>query len=143
MIFLAQTDTTVGFVGDSLESINRVKERNTSKKVLRTCANLEQLKAKTRVPKAFRKQLRRAKKTTFIMPDLEAYRVVEADSQHQHLLEKHGIMYSSSANKTGYGFERDFAVAKADVVVEDDRGLYEAAASSIFRIGKKKQRRIR
>jgi tRNA A37 threonylcarbamoyladenosine synthetase subunit TsaC/SUA5/YrdC len=94
------------------------------------------------VPRAYKKRVRRAKKTTFIYPNKESFRVVK-DKRHLEFLKKFSWMYSTSANKTGESFDEKWAREIADVIVEDKNGFFEKEASKIYKLGRKKIKRIR
>ncbi|WP_457560632.1 Sua5/YciO/YrdC/YwlC family protein [Caminibacter sp.] len=141
-IYLVQTDTTVGFLSRDFKKLNKIKNRPLNKPVLREVDSLETLKEFVRVPERFKKKVRRAKKTTFIYPDGNSYRVVK-DERHLEFLRKFKWMYSTSANKTGEKFDEEWARSKADVIVEERKGFFEGEASKIYKIGKKRIKRIR
>ena len=141
-IYLTQTDTTVGFLSQNKEKLNTIKNRPKNKKILKEVDSLYTLKKFTRVPKEHKKRVRRAKKTTFIYPNGESFRVVR-DIRHLEFLRKFKWMYSTSANLHGQKFDEKWARDKADIIVEDKRGLYEGEASRIYKLGKRKIKRIR
>jgi len=141
-IYLAQTDTTVGFLSQDKEKLNKLKKRPLNKPVLREVDSLNTLKNFVRVPKRFKKQVRRAKKTTFIYPNKESFRVVK-DKKHLEFLKKFSWMYSTSANLHGKSFDKKWAKEVVDVVVEDKRGLFEGEASKIIKLGKKRCIKLR
>ena len=135
-IYLTQTDTTVGFLSQDFKKLNQIKNRNINKKVLIEVDSLKTLKKFTRVPKKFKKQVRRAKKTTFIYPNGNSFRVVK-DEVHLRFLKKFKWMYSTSANLSGEKFDKSWAIKQADIIVEDKKGLFEGEASKIYKIRKK------
>ena len=141
-IYLTQTDTTVGFVSQDKTKLNKIKNRPSNQPVLREVESLETLRSFVRVPKIHKKRVRRAKKTTFIFPNGESFRVVR-DERHLRFLKKFKWMYSTSANLHGKPFDEVWAREKADITVEDKRGLFEGKASWIFKISKNKIKRIR
>lgn len=141
MIFLAQSDTTVGFLSQSAKEINHIKHRKASQKVLSTVASLQDIP--TRVPKKFRAMVRRMTKTSVVLPNTQAYRVVPKTSKHHTFLQGYGILFSSSANQAGERFDAKKAFKQADIIVADDRGFYEATASQILKIGKTTLKRVR
>ena len=136
LIYLTQTDTTVGFLSQDFKKLNKIKNRNINKKVLIEVDSLKTLKTFTRVPKKFKKQVRRAKKITFIYPNGNSFRVVK-DKRHLRFLQKFKWMYSTSANLSGEKFDKSWAKKQADIIVEDKRGLFEGEASKIYKIRKK------
>ena len=141
-VYLTQTDTTVGFLSQDKTKLNIIKNRPLNQPVLREVDSLETLKNFVRVPNKYKKMLRRAKKTTFIFPNTESYRVVK-DERHLEFLKKFKWMYSTSANLHGKKFDENWAREQADVIVEDKRELFEGEPSSIFKLSKNKIKRIR
>ncbi|PUE63367.1 Sua5 YciO YrdC YwlC family protein [Arcobacter caeni] len=143
LVYLVQTDTTVGFSSLNDEKLSTIKQRPTSKKILHTVDSFKTLTQYTRVPKNFRKKVRNSKKTTFIYPNTKSFRVVNKDSNFYDFINKFGILYSTSANKTAEKFDKDFATIGADIIVEDKRGFYETKASRIIKLSKKSLKIIR
>ena len=143
LVYLVQTDTTVGFSSLNDEKLSTIKQRPTSKKILHTVDSFKTLNENTRVPKNFRKKVRNSKKTTFIYPNENSFRVVNKDSKFYDFINKFGILYSTSANKTSKSFEKDFAFDRAGVIVEDNQGFFETTASKILKLGKKRVKKIR
>jgi tRNA A37 threonylcarbamoyladenosine synthetase subunit TsaC/SUA5/YrdC len=143
LVYLVQTDTTVGFSSFDDEKLSAIKQRPSSKKILHTVDSLKTLKENTRIPKNFRKKVRNSKKTTFIYPNGKSFRVVNKSSDFYDFIHKFGILYSTSANKTAEKFDKDFATIGADILVEDKRGFYETQASTIIKLSKKSFKKIR
>ena len=94
-----------------------------------------------RVPDRHKNCLRRSKSITYVINNI-AVRIV-SEGQHHQLLSKYKWLYSTSANEKGKTFEIGFAEQKADVIIEDERGLFEGTASNIYKINHKKIRRLR
>ena len=140
MIYLAQTDTTAGFLSQNLEELNRLKNRPLNQPCLICVSKFSALKELSRAPKKYKNLIRRTKKTTFIYPNSQAIRVVR-DHPHAKLLDKLGWVYSTSANPHKKGFDIEFAVANADVII--DTKFTPAPASKIYKISKTNIRRIR
>ena len=140
-IYLVQTDTTVGFLSQNKELLNTIKGRSKNQKVLREVDSLRILKEFVRVPNKFKKQVRNAKKTTFIYKNGESFRVVK-DERHLEFLKKFKWMYSTSANKTGCKFDEKWARKKADIIVEDGE-FFEGEVSRIYKLSKGKSKKIR
>jgi tRNA A37 threonylcarbamoyladenosine synthetase subunit TsaC/SUA5/YrdC len=107
LVYLVQTDTTVGFSSLSDEKLSFIKQRPTSKKILHTVDSFKTLNQNTRVPKKFRKIVRNSKKTTFIYVNQKSFRVVNQDSKFYDFIHKFSILYSTSANKTTEKFQRE------------------------------------
>ena len=140
-VYLVQTDTTVGFLSKNKEKLNKIKQRPINQPILIEVDSLDTLKKFVRVPKNFKKMVRRAKKTTFIYPNGNSFRVVK-NEKHLEFLKKFEWMYSTSANKSGERFKEDWARSVVDVIVEDERGFFEGKASNIYKL-KKRIKRIR
>jgi tRNA A37 threonylcarbamoyladenosine synthetase subunit TsaC/SUA5/YrdC len=142
-IILAQTDTTVGFLSSSQEALKNAKQRDDSKPFLMVVDSFKELQKITRVNKNFKKIVRNSKKTTFIYPNQKSIRVVFDSSSHYNLLKKFHRLYSSSANLTNHSFEYNYAYKNASIIVEDKFGLSEKEPSKIYRLYKKKKKRLR
>ena len=143
LVYLVQTDTTVGFSSLNDEKLSSIKQRPTSKKILHTVDSFKTLNEHTRIPKNFRKKVRNSKKTTFIYPNTKSFRVVDKDSVFYDFIHKFGILYSTSANKTTESFDKNFALNGADVIVENKKGFFETKASSIIKLSKASLKRLR
>ena len=143
LVYLVQTDTTVGFSSLNDEKLSFIKQRPTSKKILHTVDSFKTLTQYTRVPKNFRKKVRNSKKTTFIYPNSKSFRVIDKNSSFYDFINKFKILYSTSANKTAESFNQDFATVGADIIVEDKRSFYETKASSIVKLSKKTLKIVR
>lgn len=144
MIYLAQTDTTVGFLSKDFKAINRLKKRDESTPCLITTAYFKELQSLARVPQKFKNCVRKAKKTTFIYPNAKAIRVVK-DGKHAQFLAQKGWFYSSSANLHGKDFDEKWAkeaiLKSGGVLINED--FHTASASKIFKLSKKKKIKIR
>ena len=143
LVYLVQTDTTVGFSSLSDEKLSFIKQRPTSKKILHTVDSFKTLNQNTRVPKKFRKIVRNSKKTTFIYLNQKSFRVVNQESKFYDFIHKFSILYSTSANKTTHRFEREFAISGADILVEDKRNFFETKASRLIKLSKKRLKILR
>ena len=141
-VYLAQTDTTVGFLSQDAQKLATIKNRPPSKPFLMEVANFKELQKRARVPKKYRRYVRYAKKTTFVYPNSHAIRVIK-DKLHLRFLEKFGWMYSTSANPSGGSYDPIFAKEAADIVVTDSRGLFEGRPSRMLRLGRRVKRRLR
>lgn len=140
MIYLAQTDTTAGFLSKNLEEINVLKGRDKNQPCLITSAKFSELKALARIPKSFKNLVRRSQKTTFIYPNTKAIRIVK-ECTHANFLSKNGYFYSSSANKHEKEFDEKWARSVADIIL--DENFYENTPSRILKISKNKIIKIR
>lgn len=143
LVYLVQTDTTVGFSSSNDEKLSAIKKRPNSKKILNTVDTFFTLNKNARVPKNFRKLVRNSKKTTFIYPNLNSFRVVSKDSKFYDFISKFSVLYSTSANETTKNFEISYASKNADVIVENADGFYETTASSIIKLSKKRFKKLR
>ena len=142
LVYLAQTDTTAGFLSQSTAALARVKNRPEGKSFLISVDSLQTLKTFTRVPKVHRNDIRRAQKTTFAYPRGLAIRVVK-DEEHLQFLKKLQWSYSTSSNPSGKGFNETFAMDKAGIVVFTYKGFFESIPSTIFKLSKHKKQRLR
>lgn len=142
LVYLTQTDTTVGFLSSNDKKLSRIKQRKLHQKTLQVVDSFKTLQENIRVPKKFRKIVRNSTKTTFIYPNKEAFRVVDIDSQHKKFLQKFHTLYSTSANITQYNFNEEFAITSADIIVYNQE-FREAIPSSIYKISKSKKIKIR
>jgi len=139
LIYLVQTNTTVGFLSQNLEKLNKIKKRPPNKKFLKVISEYNIL---PRVAKKHRKRVRRTpNKNTYIIKN-EAYRVI-TEPHHREFLKKFKWMYSSSANESGKYFDEKFAIQNADVLVMDKRGYFEDIPSKIYKLSKTKIKRMR
>ena len=143
LVYLVQTDTTVGFSSSSDEKLAQVKQRPKSKKTLNTVDSFKTLNKYTRVPKNFRKTVRRASKTTFIYPNLKSFRVIPKKSSFYDFISKFNILYSTSANLTGNNFDYDFSIKNSNIIVNEKNGFSENISSSIYKLSKNKSIKIR
>jgi len=132
-LYLTQTDTTIGFVSQDASKIDVAKRRLENKHYIRVVNSLETLKAFTRVPQKHKNRVRRAKCTTFIMPQGESFRVVKG-TKHNLLLDRVKWLYSSSANLSGAVYDEGYAKKMTEVVVSFPDGN-SGEASSIYRLG--------
>ena len=137
-IFLTNTDTTIGFISKNREKLNSVKQRAANKEYIKALPSLKSINK--RVPKKFRAKVRRAKKTTFILNKNYSFRVIK-DKRHKLLIDRLGWAYTSSANQSSKEYDKNFAVKKADIIVYPL--LTPKKASTIYKLGKKKLKRIR
>ena len=143
LVYLVQTDTTVGFSSLIDEKLSSIKQRDINQKILKTVDSFDTLKNFTRVPKKYRNMVRKSNKTTFIYPNLDSFRVVNKDSHFFDFIKKFKILSSTSANKTKENFEYKFASQKSDVEVINNLGFFETSSSKIYKIGKNNLNKIR
>jgi tRNA A37 threonylcarbamoyladenosine synthetase subunit TsaC/SUA5/YrdC len=143
LVYLVQTDTTVGFSSSDDEKLALVKQRPISKKTLHTVDSFSTLKKHTRVPKLFRKIVRKSSKTTFIYPNKKSFRVIKKEENYYDFIHKFNILYSTSANLTGRLFDKNFSFLNSDVIVEDKNNFYEGLSSEIIKINRSTKKRLR
>jgi len=141
-VILTQTDTTVGFLSQEAGELYEIKLRPTTKPFIKVYKDLKTFCTEgIRVPKRRKRLIRRAKKTTFVVGDF-SFRVAKAPLDSQ-LLRTPAWFYSTSANRSGAHFERDFCEAKAAIIIEDKYGLREQNPSRVLKINAKKTKRLR
>lgn len=143
LVYLVQTDTTVGFSSSNDEKLSNIKQRPSNQKILKTLDSFSTLKEFTKVPKKFRKIVRNSSKTTFIYPNSDSFRVVKSDSSFFDFIKKFKVLSSTSANKTKKSFDYDFAYKKCDVEVVGNVGFFETYSSKIYKLGKNRLKKIR
>ena len=139
-IFLTQTDTTIGFVSQNADKLTEIKQRPPHKHYIKAVNSLHTLKTFIRVPQKHKNRVRRARKTTFIMPNGHSYRVIQ-DKHHLLLLNRLKWAYTTSANLSNEEYNESFAREMADVIIEPIKETNQA--SQIYRLGKNTLRRIR
>lgn len=143
LVYLVQTDTTVGFVSSDPKLLCAIKMRDPNQKVLQEVDSYSTLLRNTRVPNRFKKQVRRACKISLIYPNGLSFRVVDNRSFHHDFIKKFHALYSTSANQTSSRYQFDFAYGVSDVVVFNKKGFEEKQSSSILKLNNKKMKRIR
>ncbi len=141
-IYLAQTDTTVGFLSKDFKALNSIKKRQLNTPCIKSVASLQELKNHARVPKVHKNLVRRAKKTTFIYPNNQSIRVIKT-SPHKEFILDHKWLYTTSANETGKNFDEKYAKKVVDEIIENKNGFFETKASTMFKISKFKLQKIR
>jgi len=141
-LWLVQTDTTVGFLSQDYKRLAQVKERSVDKPFVQVTASFKTLQKSVRVPTEHKVRVRRAKKSTFVYPNNKAVRVVK-DPTHAKFIKPFEWFYSTSANEKSLAYSPKFAFAKSDIIVENDKGLYEGEASGIYLLCKSKIKRLR
>ncbi|MEA3383981.1 MAG: Sua5 YciO YrdC YwlC family protein [Campylobacterota bacterium] len=143
LVYLVQTDTTVGFLSSNDKKLSTIKQRDIKQKTLQVVDSLATLKTKVRVPNKQKNTVRRAKQTTFIYPNSLSFRVVNINSHHHKFIKKFGCLYSTSANITKQDFEEKFATDNADIILYNKDQFSQTVSSSIYKINNKKIKRIR
>ncbi|RRS30140.1 MAG: Sua5 YciO YrdC YwlC family protein [Epsilonproteobacteria bacterium (ex Lamellibrachia satsuma)] len=139
-VFLTQTDTTIGFISQNAEKLTAIKQRPPHKYYIKAVNSLQTLKIFTRIPSLHKKRLRRAKKTTFILPDGHSYRVIR-DKHHLLLLNRLKWAYTTSANLSDHPYDETFAKEAVDIIISPLKQKQQA--SNIHKLGKYTIKRIR
>ncbi len=139
-VFLTQTDTTIGFVSQNAKKLTEIKQRPLHKHYIKAVNSLHTLKQFTRVPSSHKNRVRRANKTTFIMPNTHSYRIVH-DKHHLLLLNRLKWAYTTSANISNKNYDENFAKKIADIIIEPLKETSQA--SHIYKLGKYILKRIR
>ncbi|WP_309496502.1 Sua5/YciO/YrdC/YwlC family protein [Sulfurovum sp.] len=139
-VFLTQTDTTIGFVSQNADKLTAIKQRPPHKHYIKAVNSLATLKTFTRVPSKHKNRVRRARKTTFIMPNANSYRLIQ-DKHHLLLLDRLKWVYTTSANLSDHNYDEKFATEMADVIIEPLKENKQA--SNIYKLGKQTIKRIR
>ena len=140
-IYLTPTDTTIGFVSQNASKIDQAKERKPNKHYIQVVDSFKTLKSFTRVPTAHKNRVRRAKQTTYIMPNGLSFRVVK-DTEHNLLLDRVHWLYSSSANLSGAEYDEVYAKQSVEVIVSFPKKRAKNP-SNIYRLGQKNMKVIR
>jgi len=140
LLFLTDTDTTVGFLSKDPQRLDRAKKRPASKHYITALPSLKELTARTRIPRKFRSRIRRSRRESYIFPSGRSYRIVR-DARHLLLLRRLKWAYTSSANLSETPFDEAYAREAADVTVEPLGP--PRAPSRIYRLGRRKMRRLR
>ena len=142
LVYLAQTETTAGFLSQNTNALTCIKNRPLGKSFLISADSFETLKTFTRIPRVHRHIVRKAHKTTFVYPCKLAIRVVK-DTAHLQFLRKLKWSYSTSSNLSGRVFDKEFAQENAEVIVFTCKDFFESKPSSIIRLGKSKMKKLR
>ncbi|WP_297443922.1 hypothetical protein [Sulfurimonas sp.] len=141
-VILVQTDTTVGFLSQNEAKLQDIKSRPSNKSFIKVLKSFKALqKDNKRIPQKYKNRVRRSTKTTFIVKNL-SFRVAK-ETLSSAILRNATWNYSTSANKSGEHFCRDFCEKKADIIIEDKNGLYEGKPSRLYKINSTKIRRLR
>ena len=139
-VFLTQTDTAIGFVSQNAEKLTKIKQRPPYKHYIKAVNSLKTLKTFTRVPSSHKNRVRRAKKTTFVMPNTYSYRVIR-NPHHLLLLDRLTWAYTTSANLSDQPYDEIFAKEAADIMILPLKE--NSQVSNIYKINNKTIKRIR
>lgn len=142
-VYLAQTDTTVGFLSSDDKKLSSIKQRESTQKTLQVVDSFKTLNQYTRVPKKMRKLVRNSKRTTFIYPNGYAFRVVDKNSPHNLFIKKFKCLYSTSANITKQNFDEHYASKYSNIIIYNKGGFSQTISSSIVKLTNLKSKIIR
>ncbi len=140
-VYLTATDTTVGFVSQNAGRLDAIKGRPSHKHYITALPSLRALKQRTRTPARHRNRLRRARRTTFILPDGRSWRIIH-DPRHHRLIQKLGWAYTTSANRSGGAYDEAWVREVADVVIEP-LNVTDSMPSTILKLSKTHLRQLR
>lgn len=167
LLYLAQSDTTVGYLSGNRKKIAKAKDRDEAKPMLLEADSLSTLKNIVRIPEIFKKRIRRERFATYIYKGriskdencnngireerIHKNRICKSDISirvvgdkcHIKFLKKFSTLYSSSANVSGGEFDMDEAISRSEVLVIDGRGIFESIPSKIYKINRRRIERIR
>jgi len=141
LVYLAQTDTTVGLLSQNDPQLAKIKKRASDKPFIKAYDSFKTLRSNIKIEKKHRKVVRRSSKTTFVVGQ-KSFRVVK-DIRHKGLVSKFGWLYTTSANESSKGFNIVFAIEHADVVTFCSNDFEAKKPSAILRLLKKKLKKIR
>ena len=139
-LILTPTDTTIGFVSQNSQKIDKAKKRPKNKHYIKALNSLKTLKEFSRVPNRYKNRVRRAKKSSFIIKS-NSFRVIK-NTKHNLLLDRFKWAYSSSANLSGEKFNKNYAESVADILVFEPN-FKDSKASRIYKIGNRRLERVR
>jgi len=140
-VYLTATDTTVGFISQDADRLDAIKGRPAHKYYIVALPSLRALRSKTRIPLRHRNRVRRARRTTFVLPDGRSWRVIH-DPRHRRIIQELGWAYTTSANRSGGAYDEVWAREKADGVIEPLEAN-APAPSTILKISKARIRKLR
>ena len=132
LLYLTQTDTTIGFVSQDTSKIDKAKKRLPNKHYICVVNSLKTLQTFTRIPTKYKNRIRRSKQTTFIMPNGLSFRVAR-ESRHNLLLDRVKWLYSSSANLSGAVYNEAYAKEMTEVIVGFPNQA-QGEASKVYRL---------
>ena len=140
-VYLTATDTTIGLVSQSDERLDAIKGRPAHKHYITALPSLRALKKRTRIPAHHRNRVRRARRTTFVLPNSRSWRIVH-DPRHRRLIQRLGWAYTTSANRSGEAYDEAWAREVADVVIEPLDGT-DLVPSTILKLRGEHVSRVR
>jgi tRNA A37 threonylcarbamoyladenosine synthetase subunit TsaC/SUA5/YrdC len=140
-VYLTATDTTIGFVSQDSDRLDAIKGRPPHKHYITALPSLSALRARTRVPATHANRVRRARHTTFILPDGRSWRIIPHGTHHE-LIARLGWAYTTSANPSGRPYDEAWARTRADIVIEPLDAIAKHP-SRIIRLGYTRRMRVR
>ena len=140
-VYLTATDTTIGFVSQNAARLDTIKARPPHKHYIIALPSLRALVARTRVPALHARRIRRARRTTFILPDGRSWRIIP-EGTHHDLIARLGWAYTTSANRSGHPYDETWARTQADTVI-DPLTPPNSHPSRIIRLGRTRMVRVR
>jgi len=140
LVYLTQTDTTIGFISQDAKRLTEIKQRPPYKHYIKAIDSLDTLKKHARIPNRYKNRLRRARRSTFILPNGASYRVIY-DPKHLELISKLAWAYTTSANLSDHTYDEHWARNMADKVIEPLKGNSEP--SKLYKINNRRLKRIR
>ncbi|MEA3314872.1 MAG: Sua5 YciO YrdC YwlC family protein [Campylobacterota bacterium] len=143
LVYLVQTDTTVGFLSYDNIKLSQIKKRPSKQKILMVVDSFKTLKLKTRVPKKYKRFIRKSNFTTIIYPNLSSFRVVDKSNNHHSFIKRFRYLFSTSANITKKDFNEEFAVENSDIILYTKDGFSQTKSSSIYKVNKNKIKKVR
>ena len=143
LVYLVQTDTTVGFLSSNDKKLSSIKRRDINQKTLQVVDSFNTLKTKVRIPNRQKNIVRRSKLTTFIYPNSLSFRVIDTASNHHKFIEKFGCLYSTSANITKKNFDKSFAIEYSDIILYNKFDFLQTKSSTIYKINNNKIKKLR
>ena len=88
MLFLAQTDTTAGFLSKDFREINKAKNRALQTPCILTMAYFSELLSLVRVPKLHKNLVRKARKTSFVYANSSPLRALNDENSNLKAISK-------------------------------------------------------
>ena len=140
-VYLSATDTTIGFVSQNAARLDAIKNRPPHKHYITALPSLKALKERARIPLAHACRVRRARRTTFVLPDGRSWRIVSSGKHHE-LIARLGWAYTTSANLSGRHWDEAWARTQADTVIEPLTPVTKHP-SQIVRLGQSCMVRVR
>jgi len=140
-VILTQTDTTVGFLSQDAQKLQKIKSRPATKPFIKVFHNLNAFTQYNRIPNSKKNFVRRAKKTTFIVKN-QAFRIASLPLDVS-FLNTISWFYSTSANESSKSFERGFCEENAEIIIENRYSLFEGIPSKLYKITETNIKRLR